>query len=155
LEGAAVSVTALSWVFRHAAITNKADLLVALVIADHAHDDGGGAYPSVPTIARLARMSERGVHYSLKRLVHDKVLTVEDRQPGRRTVYRVVMTPAAVAGVHAVQGARGASDPCTPRQKPLQAVHPNRKEPSKNRQRARAGRATPQEFAHLDEAVIG
>lgn len=43
-------------------------LLLLLAIADHAHDDGEGAYPSVATLAKKVRMSERNVQYLIKRL---------------------------------------------------------------------------------------
>ncbi len=36
-------------------------LLLLLAIADHAHDDGTGAWPSIKTLARKTRMSRRNV----------------------------------------------------------------------------------------------
>jgi len=41
-------------------------LLLMLAIADHAHDDGTGAWPSVPTLAKKIRMSPRQVTRLLK-----------------------------------------------------------------------------------------
>ena len=43
-------------------------LLLLLAIADHAHDDGSGAYPSVPSLAKKVRMSERNTQYLLLKL---------------------------------------------------------------------------------------
>lgn len=43
-------------------------LLLLLAIADHAHDDGRGAYPSVAALARKIRMSERQVQRILQLL---------------------------------------------------------------------------------------
>ncbi len=48
-----MSVRVLSWVFDHSPVEHRGDLLVLLVLADHAHDDGTRAFPSVETIARL------------------------------------------------------------------------------------------------------
>jgi Helix-turn-helix domain len=74
------------------------DLLVLIAIADYAHDDGTGAYPSEHTIAKLARLSERGVRYALRRLEAGGIIVVEQKG-GIGNVYRVVMTPANAAGV--------------------------------------------------------
>ncbi len=62
-----MSVQALSWVLEH----SKAQLgtrLVLLSIANHARQDGTGAWPSIETIARESRMSERAVRYAVREL---------------------------------------------------------------------------------------
>jgi hypothetical protein len=41
--------------------------LVLLALADHAQDDGGGAYPSVATLSRKTGLSDRMVRYVLSR----------------------------------------------------------------------------------------
>ena len=38
------------------------------MIANHAHADGTGSYPSISTLARETRLSERGVRYCIERL---------------------------------------------------------------------------------------
>ena len=43
-------------------------LLLLLAIADHAHDDGTGAYPSIESLANKTRMSVRNTQYALRRL---------------------------------------------------------------------------------------
>jgi len=58
----------MSWVFDHSTVEHSTDLLVLLVLADHAHDDGGVAYPSVATIGRKARLGRRAVQMALRRL---------------------------------------------------------------------------------------
>ena len=93
-----MSVRVLAWALRDAPVTNKSDLLVLIAIADHAYDGGGGAYPSEATIGKLARLSERGVRYSLRRLEAAGVIAV-DQRGGIDNVYRVVMTPANAAVV--------------------------------------------------------
>lgn len=139
-----MSVRALSWALRESPVEHKGDLLVLIVLADHAHDDGDGAYPSVATIARLGRMSPRGVHKSLRSLEAAGLIHGSPR-PGRPTVYRLDLTPATGAGVQTVQGCTEFTGVCTNEPKPLHSVHPNRKEPSPNRQ----GEPT-----RYDEAVI-
>ena len=44
-------------------------LLLLLSIADHADDDGNGAYPSVAHLARKIRMTTRNVRYLIRQLV--------------------------------------------------------------------------------------
>jgi len=39
-----VSVRVTSWVWQHSPVDHRGDLLVMLVLADHAHDDGTVAY---------------------------------------------------------------------------------------------------------------
>jgi DNA-binding Lrp family transcriptional regulator len=63
-----MSVEVISWVFRHSPESTPGRRLVLIVLADKADHDGTGAYPSVATIAREARMSERGVRYALRAL---------------------------------------------------------------------------------------
>ena len=55
-----MSVRVIDWALRESSVAAKGDLLALIVIADHAHDDGRGAFPSIDTIARLARLSVRG-----------------------------------------------------------------------------------------------
>ena len=45
------------------------ELLVLLAIADHAHDDGGGAWPSLNTLARKTKLSRRSVIRVVNQLV--------------------------------------------------------------------------------------
>lgn len=142
-----MSVRALSWALRESPVETKSDLLVLIVLADHAHDDGDGAYPSVATISKLARMSPRGVHKSLRSLEAAGLIHGAPR-PGRPTTYRLHLASATGAGVQTVQGCTQRTGVCTTRPKPLHTVHPNRKEPSSNRQEST-------DFSKYDEQVIG
>lgn len=63
-----MSLPASSWVIKESR-SRGSSRLVALILADHAHKDGGGAYPSVPTIARETRLSDRQVQRALVNLV--------------------------------------------------------------------------------------
>lgn len=60
-----MSIKVSTYVWEYSEHTSTA-LLLMLAIADHAHDDGGGAYPSIDTLARKARTTRRHV----KRLLH-------------------------------------------------------------------------------------
>ncbi len=128
-----MSVHVLGWALREAPVENKGDLLTLIVLADHAHDDGDGAFPSVETIARLARLSPRGVQKALRKLALAGLVKATPRA-GRTTLYRVVMTPEASSGVNSVRSELGDAEGRTGRRKPPNPVRPNRKEPSSNRE---------------------
>jgi hypothetical protein len=69
-----VRVMALVWQYSR---NRGGPLLVELAIADHAHDDGGGAYPSIAALAKKARISERQAQRSIALLVGSSELTVD------------------------------------------------------------------------------
>lgn len=80
----------MAWVFNHAPPDlDTGEMLVSLVLAEHANPEGGLAYPSVPRIAKMAHMSERGVQYALRKLVARGVVEVQYEATNKRpTVYR-------------------------------------------------------------------
>jgi hypothetical protein len=87
-----MSIRVLSWVFESSTVTHRGDLLVLLVLADHAHDDGTHAFPSVEKIARKSRLSRRGAQLALRRL--ERLGAIEptgSAGPHRPRSYRVVM----------------------------------------------------------------
>lgn len=51
-------------------------LLLLLAIADHAHDDGKGAHPGIPLLAKKTRQTERNVQLLLKSLEDSKELKI-------------------------------------------------------------------------------
>ncbi len=57
----------MSWVLKHSEET-LGRRLVLLVLADHAKEDGTCSWPSVATIAKEARLSERQAQYALRGL---------------------------------------------------------------------------------------
>ena len=79
------------WVLNDAPVSNVGEFAVLMVIAEHAHADGTGAYPAVARIARRARLCRRSVTRILHRLEHAGVLQME-RCAGShgQHVYRVV-----------------------------------------------------------------
>ena len=79
-----MSGKAVGMVFDHY-IGRGAELLLAVKLADNAHDDGTSIYPSVATLALQTRQSERSVQYQLKRMVEQGwlVLVKHARGGGR------------------------------------------------------------------------
>jgi hypothetical protein len=58
--------------------------LVLIALADHARDDGTGAYPSIATLATKTSMSERGVRDILRRLeTRSYIVATSDWKGGR------------------------------------------------------------------------
>jgi len=72
-------------------------LLVLLALADFA-DDTGWCWPSMATIARKARVSERGARGIIRRLETDGLLISEQSKGRTSSRYRVIVNPEAVAG---------------------------------------------------------
>lgn len=78
----------MTWVWDSAPVGGT-ELLCLLAIADHADDHGRNAYPSIGTLARKTRMSERSVKRIVHRLIEQGLLTVE--QGGGRRSNRYVI----------------------------------------------------------------
>jgi hypothetical protein len=86
-----VSVHVSSWVFKNSP-AEKTERLVLLVLADHANGDGDGAYPSVPTIQREARVRGRStVQGALRTLEGAGAIDATGATDVGTTVYRVSM----------------------------------------------------------------
>jgi hypothetical protein len=66
-------------------------LLVQLAIADFADDTGGSAWPSIATLAKKSRMSDRNVQFSLARLVKAGELEIREAAgPHGVSVYQLL-----------------------------------------------------------------
>lgn len=74
----------LVWNLDPAAVTCS-ERLALLCLADHAHRDGAGAWPSVPTIMRRTSLSRRAVQNILPRLA-EKNLIVKEGKMARGSV---------------------------------------------------------------------
>jgi hypothetical protein len=90
-----MSVHVLSWVLRHSN-ASMGDRLVLLVLADKAEHDGTNAWPSVATIARESRLTDRQVQRCLRSLEASGAIVRDGRhrKPGQNYgthVYSVVM----------------------------------------------------------------
>ncbi len=72
-------------------------LLVLLALADFA-DDTGWCWPSMASIARKARVSERGARGIIRRLEAAGLLISEPSKGRTSSRYRVIVNPEAVAG---------------------------------------------------------
>jgi len=66
----------MSWVIEKSS-QKGSNLLVLLMIANHADTTGSGAYPKVETLAKESRLSERGVRYILGKLARSSELVIE------------------------------------------------------------------------------
>jgi hypothetical protein len=100
-----VSVRVMSWVLEHSPVTHRGDLLVQIVLADHAHDDGTSAYPSVDTLAKRARLSRRGVFDALARLKDADMIVADGHGPRGVVAYRLVMSDPPVQPLHGATAA--------------------------------------------------
>ncbi len=70
------------------------ELLLLLAIADHAHDDGKGSYPSVGSLAKKTRMSERQEQRNIQALAGSGDLVVTPNQGRNGTnLYSIPMSP--------------------------------------------------------------
>lgn len=97
-------------------------LLVLLAIADHAHDDGGGAFPSIRALAAKVRMSERQTQRLIDTLAQSGELQVTAGGGPRGVhLYRVrldqlgrtrgdILSPDNLSGVTFLQGGGDISD---------------------------------------------
>ena len=71
-----MSIKVMTHIWEHSQQKGSA-LLLLLAIADHAHDDGTGAYPSVESLATKSRMTPRNVQYVLRNLAASSELSIE------------------------------------------------------------------------------
>ena len=81
-----MSVQAMGWVIEHSKFTG-CNFVVLLMIANHARSDGTGAWPSIGTLARESRVSERTVHRAIKELEISGELKVTYKQGPNGTNY--------------------------------------------------------------------
>lgn len=85
-----MSVRVSAWVWAQAPV-KSGELVVLLAVADNAHDDGGGAYPSQEHLAEKARMSVRQVRRCLASLEAKDQIEKQGVTRKGITVWRVVM----------------------------------------------------------------
>jgi len=130
LSGGVVSVQAISWVFEHSK-SRLGPRHVLLSIANHAKSDGTGAWPSVSTIAREAKLSIRQVQYALVTLSKLGELRVSrGKGPSGCNLYSLPL----VQGLRTGTSNRGAVSGSTVTQKRVSKIAPEPKslEPSLN-----------------------
>jgi DNA-binding Lrp family transcriptional regulator len=84
----------MSAVWEHSTQTLGARL-VLLAIADYAHDDGTGAWPSVATLAKKVLMSPRNVQYALRKLEESGEIVREGLHESGATIWRITLPMGA------------------------------------------------------------
>jgi hypothetical protein len=91
-----VSVHVLSWVLKCSPVTDPQQRLVLLVLADHADDEGGGAFPKWETIAAESKVPKGTVGQKLRELRAAGHIEETGRTGynNRTVVWRVVMGEA-------------------------------------------------------------
>lgn len=121
-----MSVRVMQAVWEHSKQSGGA-LVLLLAIADNAHDDGGGAYPSNATLAQKARMTGRNVNILLKSLVDAGEIAIDaGAGPHGCNVYRVLLPGLA-----------------TPENiSPLKTFHPEKSDTEGVKKTARGGEAS-------------
>ena len=65
------------------------EMLLALALADHAHDDGTHIYPSIKQLSEKTRQSKRTVQYQLRKMEDSGWLILVNSGNGGRNLHRV------------------------------------------------------------------
>lgn len=107
------------------------EMLLALALADHAHDDGTHIFPSIARLAEKTRQSERSVQYQLRRMEQSGWLVLVNAgiggrrsgfgEGGRTRQYRI--NPEWMKGAEIApfaKGAKQASEGCKTAQERVQ-----------------------------------
>src|SRR5690349_6236166 len=89
-RGPEVSAEVSGWVWRNAPV-KSGELVVLLALADNAHDDGTGAYPSQDHLAKKSRMTARQVRRCLATLEEGGLIRRQGATAGGVIVWAVVM----------------------------------------------------------------
>lgn len=97
-----MSIKAMSLVWEDQTVTSRAELLVLLAMADHARDPDFVCYPSIHSLAKKARCSERTVYRIIAKLeLLGKLSVKSSAGPKGTNLYRV--TPGGVTPCHPVR----------------------------------------------------
>lgn len=121
-----MSVQAMAWAMEQQAVQDAPSCHVLLVLANFAGEDGRGAFPSVSTLARITKLSERTVQYKLAALEkacvirrgnQDIAAAYISRGDRRPTVYDLDLTTGRGEndGVNGVQPTAERGAPAAPR----------------------------------------
>jgi Helix-turn-helix domain len=113
-----MSVEAMSWVIKNSK-AKLGDFIVLLMVANQANADGSGSWPSVATLAKNSRLSERETRYCLRNLEKlGELSTILNGGPKGTNAYRVNMDQGSLLPL----GANSAGG--NPRQKQGQPIAP-------------------------------
>lgn len=94
------------------------EMLLALSLADHAHDDGTHIYPSVDSLSKKTRQSVRTVQYQLKSMLEAGWLVLTNEGDGRRGQHREYRI-----SLDWLKGAEFAPSKNMPETAPMGAIH--------------------------------
>lgn len=126
-----MSIRALDWVLRESE-TTLGPRLVLLSLADHARSDGTCAWPSVATLTRHTRMSERAVQYALRKLLDEGHIVEQGKSRSGTKIYDLVGVQELHRG--------GAKSDSKGVQNPAERGADSAPDPSENRQRDPSGK---------------
>lgn len=106
-----MSVEVIAAVLNHSPTAGNAKVIL-LGLANHAHPDGSNARPSVPRLARYARVDPRTVQRNLRELQADGHIERTGIGPHGESVYRVCMERLTQLGMDLPEGGNlpGAAD---------------------------------------------
>lgn len=136
-----MSVRASNWVWENAPV-KSGNLVVLLALADVAHDDGTGAFPSRAHLAKKSRMTVRQVSRCLADLQEKGLIYKQGEMPGGVVIWALnmggdILSPPATDATGGGTPTSGA---------PGSQCHPEPSvEPSSNRQKSEAARAKAQQ----------
>lgn len=89
--------------------TGGGEMLLALALADHAHDDGTHIFPSIALLSQKTRQSERSVQYQLRRMEQTGWLVlVNDGMGGRNRTRQYRISPDWMKGAEIAPFEKGA-----------------------------------------------
>ena len=117
------------------------EMLLALALADHAHDDGSSVRPSVRHLAEKTRQSERAVQYQIRNMEAEGWLQlVANAGGGRNNPREYRINPDWVRGANPAPLEKGANHDakgCKPtHERVQQLLHPNHHLTIKNHQKS-------------------
>lgn len=114
-----MSVQALAFVLEESPVDVPLHRLALLSLANHAHADGTGAYPSVATIARESKQSPRNAQYALRALEADQRIRRMGTTSRGTTIWAVLMDARAAAAPYTNASSRGGATVAPPPAAPV------------------------------------
>lgn len=139
LGGGALSVQAISWVLDYSE-ARLGPRHVLISIANHAKSDGSGAWPSVSTIARESKLSEREVRYALRELEKSGELrTQRGKGPHGCNLYSLAAMGQTLQGQNKTEGGQKPAKKVSDFAPEPKSIEPSLKQP-KPRAQSRSAR---------------
>ena len=86
------------------------EMLLALALADHAHDDGTNIFPSVKHLSEKTRQSERTIQYQLRKMEQSGwLILVADEKGGRNKTREYRINDCWIKGANIAPVLKGAN----------------------------------------------